>query len=52
MDRDKVKKVPDARVQDALYELCDDLDEIHKEIKKLRLDKEIKTKPLNIGSNT
>lgn len=52
MDRDKVKKVPDARVQDALDELYDALDEIHKEINKLRLDKEIKTKPLNIGSNT
>ena len=36
MDRDTVKKVPDARVQDALDELYDALDEIHKEINKLK----------------
>ena len=36
MDRDKVKKVPDARVQDALNEIYDALDEIHKEINELK----------------
>lgn len=36
MDRDTVKKVPDARVQDALDELYDALDEIHKEINELK----------------
>jgi hypothetical protein len=36
VDRDKVKKVPDARVQDALDELYDALDEIHNEINKLK----------------
>jgi hypothetical protein len=36
VDRDKVKKVPDARVQDALDELYDALDEIYKEINKLK----------------
>lgn len=36
MDRDKVKKVPDARVQEVLEELYDALDEIHNEINKLK----------------
>ena len=48
MDREKAKKVPDARVQEALDELYDALDEIHKEINKLK-------KPQythSVGSNT
>ena len=36
MDRDTVKKVPDARVQDALDEVFDAIDEIYKEINKLK----------------
>ena len=56
MDRDKVKKVPDARVQDAFDELYDALDEIHKEIKELRVSNGKNTQhrvwDSPIGSNT
>ena len=48
MDREKLKKVPDMRVQDALEELYEALDEIHNEINKLK-----KPQPrYDIGSNT
>ena len=52
MDRDKVKKVPDARVQDALDELYDALEEIHNEISKLKKPQYKNTVPPHIGSNT
>ena len=36
MERDTLKKVPDARVQEAIDELYDALDEIRNEINKLK----------------